>query len=99
MHTLGDVSECAMCWPTPPPPAGWEDRWVQSTSKGDEAGAFVASAGKYFNDAEADSGIKTSTDARFYGLSAKFDEFSNKDKTLITSVRLRCLLLELPTQL
>merc|ERR1719399_626301 len=65
--------------------AGWEDRWVQSTAKGDEAGAFVASAGKYFNDAEADVGIKTSTDARFYGLSAKFDEFSNKEKTLIAS--------------
>ena len=28
-------------------------------------------------------GIQTSQDARFYGLSAKFDEFSNEGKTLV----------------
>jgi calreticulin len=63
--------------------AGWEDRWVQSTHNGDKAGAFVASAGKFYNDAEADKGIKTSEDARFYGLSAKFDSFDNTGKKLI----------------
>ena len=29
------------------------------------------------------SGIQTSQDARFYGLSAKFDKFSNEGKTLV----------------
>ena len=29
------------------------------------------------------AGIQTSEDARFYGLSAKFDEFSNEGKTLV----------------
>jgi calreticulin len=65
--------------------AGWEDRWVQSNAKGDDAGKFISSAGKYFNDAEEDAGIKTSEDAKFYGLSAKFDDFSNDGKTLIAS--------------
>jgi calreticulin len=66
--------------------AGWEDRWVASKHKGDEAGDFVWSAGEYYNDAEADKGIKTSTDAKFYGLSAKYEKFSNKGKTLIIQV-------------
>ena len=62
---------------------GWESRWVASKHKGAEAGAFKLSAGKFFNDAKEDAGIQTSQDARFYGLSAKFDKpFSNKDKTL-----------------
>ena len=29
------------------------------------------------------TGIQTSQDARFYGLSAKFDKFSNEDKDLV----------------
>lgn len=29
------------------------------------------------------TGIQTSQDARFYGISSKFDSFSNKDKTLV----------------
>jgi calreticulin len=61
---------------------GWENRWVQSKAKGD-LGKFVSSAGKYFNDAKEDAGIKTSQDARFYGLTAKYDKFSNKGKTLV----------------
>lgn len=63
---------------------GWEDRWVSSTKKGAEQGAFKWTAGKFFGDAEADKGIQTSQDARFYGLSSKFDEaFSNEGKTLV----------------
>ncbi|XP_045159876.2 calreticulin-like [Mercenaria mercenaria] len=62
---------------------GWEGRWVESTHKGSEAGKFVLSAGKFYGDAEKDKGIQTSQDAKFYALSAKFDKFSNKDKTLV----------------
>lgn len=65
--------------------AGWEDRWVQSEAKSD-LGKFVASAGKYYNDEAADTGIKTSEDAKFYGLSAKFDTFSNEGKSLVIQV-------------
>jgi len=61
---------------------GWESRWVQSKAKSD-LGKFVLSAGKFYGDAEKDKGIQTSQDARFYGLSAKFDKFSNEDKTLV----------------
>jgi hypothetical protein len=68
--------------------AGWESNWVASKNKGPSAGEFKWSAGKYFNDAEEDKGIQTSQDARFYGLSAKFNSFSNKGKSLIIQVRL-----------
>jgi calreticulin len=56
----------------------WEDRWV---SAGD--GKFVHSAGDFYGDAEADKGLQTSQDARFYHSSTKFGkEFSNKGKSL-----------------
>jgi calreticulin len=41
------------------------------------------SAGKFYGDAEADKGLRTSQDARFYQISAEFPEFSNKGKDLI----------------
>jgi len=62
--------------------SGWESRWVQSEHKSDY-GKFVASPGKFYGDAERDTGLKTSQDARFYSISSKFDSFSNKDKTLV----------------
>jgi len=64
---------------------GWENRWVVSKHKQSEgtAGEFGVSAGKYFNDAEADKGLQTKQDARFYQISAEMKEFSNKDKPLI----------------
>jgi len=58
----------------------WEDRWVNA---GD--GKFALSAGDFYGDAEADKGLQTSQDARFYQISSKFDEFSNKDKDLVIS--------------
>jgi len=60
-------------------------RWVVSKSKQSEgtAGEFGTSAGKYFNDAEADKGLQTKQDARFYQISSEGQEFSNKGKTLI----------------
>ena len=62
---------------------GWEKRWVESTFKGNEQGKFKLSHGKFYGDAEADLGIQTSQDARFYGVSAKLEPFSNEGKTLV----------------
>jgi len=61
----------------------WEDRWIQSTHKGGDAGKFVLTAGKFYGDAEKDKGIQTSQDAKFYGLSTEFKPVSNKDKPLV----------------
>merc|ERR1711981_968443 len=58
----------------------WESRWVQSEHK-DDLGKFVAAAGK--NGDANDLGLKTSQDAKFYGISASFKEFSNKEKPLV----------------
>lgn len=64
--------------------AGWESRWVESTYKGGEQGKFKWTAGKFYNDAEKDKGLQTSQDARFYGISAKFDKpFTNEGKDLV----------------
>jgi len=41
------------------------------------------SHGKFYGDAEEDKGLHTTTDARFYQISAKYPEFSNKGKTLV----------------
>merc|ERR1711863_46360 len=46
-------------------------------------GKFELSAGNFYGDAEKDKGIKTSQDAKFYGLSAKFEKFSNEGKNLV----------------
>ncbi|GIY75452.1 calreticulin [Caerostris darwini] len=61
----------------------WEDRWIQSKHPGKEWGKFVLTHGKFFGDTEISKGIQTSEDARFYGLSTKFQPFSNKDKPVI----------------
>merc|ERR1740138_737722 len=57
---------------------GWEDRWTVSETKGD-LGKFVASE---------DGGIKTSEDAKFYGLATTFDKFSNTGKDLVVQFRI-----------
>merc|ERR1711970_1259750 len=61
----------------------WESNWVQSAHEGKEFGKFVHTAGKFYGDAEKDKGIQTSRDARFYGLSSKFEPFSNEGKPLV----------------
>lgn len=61
----------------------WRTKWVDSTFKGSDQGKFVHSAGKFYGDAEKDKGLKTSQDAKFYGISAKFDSFSNENKPLV----------------
>jgi len=63
----------------------WTDRWVTSDWKKADgsAGEFAVTAGDFFGDAEADKGLKTTQDARFYAASAKFPEFSNKGTPLV----------------
>jgi len=64
---------------------GWDKRWVISKNKQADgtAGEFGVSAGKYFNDPEADKGLQTKQDARFYQISAETKDFSNRGKTLV----------------
>merc|ERR1712125_79556 len=50
---------------------------------GGTSGTFVASAGKWFKDEKEDTGIQTSQDSRFFGISAGFDSFSNEGKELV----------------
>jgi calreticulin len=72
--------------------AGWRDRWVQSDWKESEGtrGEFGWTAGKYFHDAEADKGLQTSQDARFYATSAKIPEaFSNEGKDLVVQYQVK----------
>lgn len=61
----------------------WESNWIYSEHPGKEFGKFVLTSGKIYNDAEADKGLKTSQDARFYAISRKFTPFSNKGKDLV----------------
>jgi len=62
----------------------WESRWVKSTSKGSDAGKWDVSAGKFYGDAQADKGLQTTQDAKFYQISSALaKDFSNKDKPLI----------------
>uniref|UniRef100_UPI00398E40B8 calreticulin-like n=1 Tax=Pristiophorus japonicus TaxID=55135 RepID=UPI00398E40B8 len=60
----------------------WESRWIESKHKSDY-GKLKLSAGKFHGDPEKDKGIQTSQDARFYAMSARFEPFSSKDKSLV----------------
>uniref|UniRef100_A0A0B7AX00 Calreticulin n=1 Tax=Arion vulgaris TaxID=1028688 RepID=A0A0B7AX00_9EUPU len=61
---------------------GYLNRWFTSKHNS-EPGVFRLTAGSFYGDAEKDKGLQTSQDARFYGISAKFDKFSNEGKTLV----------------
>jgi calreticulin len=63
----------------------WSKRWVESTKWKPKAemGTWEHTAGLWYAD-EADKGIKTSADARFYGISAKMEKpFTSADKELV----------------
>jgi len=62
--------------------AGWEDRWVKSEFKSGDEGRWEASAGSFYGD-ENNKGLRTTTDYRWYDISAKAAPFTNKDKTLV----------------
>jgi len=67
----------------------WKERWVQSKHKSDY-GKFELSAGKYFGDKQRDQGLKTSQDAKFYAISAKFPKkFTNKGKPLVVQFTIK----------
>jgi len=63
----------------------WAKRWVPSTFKEAEGtqGKWEVSAGKFYDNAEEDKGLRTTEDAKFYQITAAFPEFSNKGKDLI----------------
>ncbi|URD79057.1 Calreticulin family [Musa troglodytarum] len=69
---------------------GWENRWVKSDWKRSEgkAGTFKHTSGKWPGDPD-DKGIQTYTDARHFAISAKFPEFSNKNRTLVVQYSIR----------
>ncbi|CAL9135991.1 unnamed protein product [Musa acuminata var. zebrina] len=68
----------------------WESRWVKSDWKRSEgkAGYFKHTSGKWPGDPD-DKGIQTHTDARHFAISAKFPEFSNKNRTLVVQYSIR----------
>lgn len=61
--------------------------WKQSDGT---AGDWTHTAGKWYGDAEADKGIQTGPDARFYSISAPFPKISTEGKELVLQVRLGC---------
>ena len=71
--------------------SSWESRWVVSDWKKSDgtAGDWKLSAGDFYADAEADKGLQTSEDARFYAASAKFTPFSNGGKELVVQYQVR----------
>jgi len=70
---------------------GWKSRWTVPSDWKPESdlGEWGWTAGEFYADS-TDKGIKTSEDARFYGLSAKLDEaFTNKDKPLVLQMSVK----------
>merc|ERR1711934_437956 len=60
----------------------WEKTWTVPTGwkPSEELGKWKLTTGKYYGDKD-DTGLQTSEDARFYGLSAKLEKaFTNDDK-------------------
>jgi len=70
----------------------WADRWTTSDFKKSEGaqGEWEHSAGEWYGDAEADKGLKTTQDARFYSISSPIKEtFSNKGKDLVIQFQVK----------
>jgi len=64
-------------------PEDWQSRWQVSDWKKGELGQWKHTAGEWYGDKEADKGIQTSQDARFYAIATKFNSFSNAGKDLV----------------
>eukprot|EP00756_Hemistasia_phaeocysticola_P019622 Hpha_TRINITY_DN15673_c3_g1::TRINITY_DN15673_c3_g1_i6::g.97997::m.97997/K08057/CALR; calreticulin len=65
------------------------DRWTVSGKK-DDYGEFKHTAGEFFGDAEANKGLQTSQDAKFYAISAQIPKpVDNKDKKIVVSFQLK----------
>ena len=82
------IAAILFCFPFPHPDA-YTDRWISSTQKAVGMGAFVLSSGKFFGDVEKDKGLQTSQDARFYGISTKFESFSNEGSSLVIQFQVK----------
>jgi len=70
----------------------WQSRWVVSDWKKSEgtAGKWTHTAGNWYGDKDADKGIQTSEDARFYAISSKIPKpFTNKGKDLVVQFQIR----------
>ncbi|GFH30379.1 uncharacterized protein HaLaN_29226 [Haematococcus lacustris] len=70
----------------------WSSRWQKSSWKKADgsAGEFTLSAGKWFGDAEADKGIQTGPDSKFFATYAAMDsavDTTGKDLVLQFSVK------------
>jgi len=70
---------------------GWRERWVDSEWKKEDGtdGKWEMSAGTWFNDEAADTGIKTGEDSRFFGISTSFEPFSNRDTDLVIQYQMK----------
>ncbi|XP_034293444.1 calreticulin-3 [Pantherophis guttatus] len=62
--------------------AKWKERWVVSQHKSNY-GKFRLTAGNFYGDREADKGLQTSENVKFYAISSRFKPFSNKGKSLV----------------
>lgn len=73
----------------------WEKRWTKSSwkEKEGEAGTFTLTAGKWYGDAEADKGVQTGPDAKFFAYYSKLDKpYDNSGKDLVVQARAACSL-------
>ena len=62
----------------------WQKRWVSGAPAGKEMGKFEVTSGKWHVDEEANKGLTTTEDMRFYSISAKMNKkASNKGKPLV----------------
>ena len=70
--------------------AAWSKNWVKSSWKKSDgtAGDWTWTAGKWYGDAEADKGIQTGPDARFFAIAAPFAKpVDTTGKTLVLQAR------------
>ncbi|GBF99256.1 calreticulin-like [Raphidocelis subcapitata] len=66
--------------------AGWDKRWHKSSWKAKEgsAGEFKLTAGKWYGDEEADKGIQTGPDSKFFSIWSELKKpFTNDKKDLV----------------
>jgi calreticulin len=72
--------------------AGWDKRWQKSSWKESDgsAGKFTQTAGKWYGDEEADKGIQTGPDSKYFALYSELKKaYTNEGKELIVQVSSR----------
>jgi calreticulin len=72
--------------------AGWDKRWKTSSWKESDgsAGKFTWTAGKWYGDEEADKGIQTGPDSKYFALYSELKKaYTNEGKELIVQVSAR----------